>query len=270
MAVITEDNRVSLVTNGLDTVFPFNFTTFEPDHIRCFFLSDEDAFEGFFPSEVVGGFTVSVSGDDQTPGGEVTFGTAPIDGVLTIVRELPVEQTLVLDPAGRFPSKSVERTFDKNIMLIQQILNRAVLAPLNDVEGVDYTLPNYDPGKVMVWDNDFKRLKNVPLPQSFEEALIQKTNLTEFTVSGFQRGFLYWTLADTPITVTLGSAGGEFAGETVYFLQGGLGQITFVGDSGVNVISADLLDTRAQFSVVAAIRLDAQNWTLAGDLGLYA
>ena len=106
---------------------------------------------------------------------------------------------------------------------------------------------------------------------NFGDPSVFKTEETELAVDGADQGNLYWTTATAPITVTLGSGGSDIIadGEAVYFMQGGVGQISFVADSGVTLLSADLATTRAQYSVVTAIKLDETTWVLAGDLGLY-
>ncbi len=62
-----------------------------------------------------------------------------------------------------FPAEVHEAALDKLTMLVQQIqeqLDRAITAPPTDDGLTDYTLPDYDAGKAIQWDELVQELRN--------------------------------------------------------------------------------------------------------------
>lgn len=57
-------------------------------------------------------------------------------------------------------------------------------------------------------------------------------------------------------------------GSVVDITQGGTGQITIQGDTGVTVRTTALAKTRTQYSVVSIIKIDTNEWVLVGDLAV--
>lgn len=57
-------------------------------------------------------------------------------------------------------------------------------------------------------------------------------------------------------------------GQRVDFVQYNTGQVTFVGDTGVTVISTPTSSLRAQYSVASAIKIGTDEWLITGDLAL--
>lgn len=55
-------------------------------------------------------------------------------------------------------------------------------------------------------------------------------------------------------------------GATVTFVVLGAGMATFSAGTGATVLSTPTAVTRAQYSVVSAIKISANTWLLAGDL----
>lgn len=97
-----------------------------------------------------------------------------------------------------------------------------------------------------------------------------ETNTDEITVGLDNEGWMFITTANIPVTVTLPLLSNTTTGQTFYFLQFGTGQITFEAGAGAQIYTADMNTTRAQYSVVAAIRTFEDGWVLMGDLGFYA
>lgn len=97
-----------------------------------------------------------------------------------------------------------------------------------------------------------------------------ETSDTEFEVTLDNEGWMFITTSDTPVIVTLPVLSNSTTGQTFYFFQFGEGQISFEAGPGATIYSADLNNTRAQYSVVAAVRTFEDGWTLMGDLGFYA
>jgi hypothetical protein len=55
-------------------------------------------------------------------------------------------------------------------------------------------------------------------------------------------------------------------GTTVTIIQGGAGQTTIAPGAGVTLTSAASLTARAQWSMLTAVQISANNWVLAGDM----
>jgi hypothetical protein len=55
-------------------------------------------------------------------------------------------------------------------------------------------------------------------------------------------------------------------GTIIVVIQNGAGQVTLTALSGVTVLSASSLTTRAQYSVVTVEQISANTWIAAGDL----
>jgi hypothetical protein len=67
------------------------------------------------------------------------------------------------------------------------------------------------------------------------------------------------------ITVPLQSSVSWAADTEIIFEQGGTGQLTVTGASGVTVNSSATLKSRAQYSVIGLKRISSDLWTLVGD-----
>ena len=99
------------VADGVTTSFTYNF--------KIFSASDLAVYVGTVlqPSSVY-----SVTGVGADAGGSVVFTTAPTSGVIWIFGELPQEQQDVdIELGGRIDSVSLEKGFDKLVMLINEV-----------------------------------------------------------------------------------------------------------------------------------------------------
>lgn len=70
--------------------------------------------------------------EDGSGGSVVTDAAVPVDEFLTIWRDVPYTQPLVVQPAGPFPAKSVEYGLDRLAMQIQQLARK-----LNELLEID-------------------------------------------------------------------------------------------------------------------------------------
>jgi hypothetical protein len=68
------------------------------------------------------------------------------------------------------------------------------------------------------------------------------------------------------LTVPLNSSVAYPVGTQIHLLQGGAGQVTVAGASGVTVVSTPGLKLRAQWSSATCIKLTSDSWVLVGDL----
>ena len=128
--MIDLEGRVSPVYEGSGTVGPFSFPfkVWKTDQVAVAVKESEDAVPRLLgPSE----FTVSL-GEDK--GGTVTL-NVPLatGGKLVILSDIPYLQSVALENMGLFNPEDLEKAWDTNTALIQQLkekLDRAVLAPL--------------------------------------------------------------------------------------------------------------------------------------------
>jgi len=119
--------RVQYTGNGSTTVFPYEFAIFDETDMVVY-LGDEVQESGY-----------SVSGAGQTDGGNVTFDTAPEDGVkITLLRSIPIERVTDFQEGGTFRPKNLNDEFDRQTAFLQQVqetLDRSVkVGPTSDVD----------------------------------------------------------------------------------------------------------------------------------------
>lgn len=100
----------------------------------------------------------------------------------------------------------------------------------------------------------------------------------DMTITADTGGTYTPVLADNGHMVTLSDAGAitvtlpqdsDLAipvGGSILFIQIGAGQVTFSAGTGATVNSTPTAKTRAQYSIVTAIKRAANTWVLAGDL----
>lgn len=128
--MIDLEGRVSPVYEGSGTTGPFSFAfkVWKTDQVAVAVKESEEAAPRLLgPSE----FTVSL-GEDK--GGTVTLNTPlATGGKLVILSDIPYLQSVALENMGLFNPEDLEKAWDTNTALIQQLkekLDRAVLAPL--------------------------------------------------------------------------------------------------------------------------------------------
>jgi hypothetical protein len=112
------------------------------------------------------GYTVTLNADQNAnPGGDVTFSVAPVtDAVITLLREVPLDQLVDYNPYDPFPAETHERALDKLTQICQQLdekVNRAITTPPSEDEG--YEFPSYEARYLVGWDeNEENKLVNYP------------------------------------------------------------------------------------------------------------
>lgn len=97
---------------------------------------------------------------------------------------------------------------------------------------------------------------------------VQTWTVTNPTPSDTDVGILVLLSNASPITLALPSYSAEpiNMGDHMDFVQWGAGAVTFVAGSGANVYGTPSLVTRAQYSVVSAIKVGLNDWLVVGDL----
>ena len=152
MTLTTENNSKEYTANGVTLVFAYDFLVNDEDDLKVYL-------DGVLQSS---GYTVD--GIGVATGGNVTFSVAPGDQVrVSIYREVEMTQEVDYIPYDPFPAETHESALDKLTMLIQQVFeitSRAITAPIGSDPEVDYSLPLYDAGKGIMWDDATKTLVN--------------------------------------------------------------------------------------------------------------
>lgn len=150
--------------NGSTTSFSFSFKTFAAGDLQVTRTSSV----GIETVLVLNSdYSVTLNPDqDTSPGGTITY---PISGSplsagskLTIVGNLAYEQTTDLLGGGAFNARVIEDTFDRTVIQIQQLEERAdrALALPVSASGVSATLPVPAADKVIAWNSTANELIN--------------------------------------------------------------------------------------------------------------
>ncbi len=101
---------VRYVADGVDTGFSYPFPIFASEDLAVYLDGAKQA----------SGYTITGAG--QTTGGDVTFGTAPANGVvITLARELPIERVTDYLEGGNFSAASINTELDYMIASLQQV-----------------------------------------------------------------------------------------------------------------------------------------------------
>lgn len=151
MTVQNTNNKNIYIGNGATTVFPFTFYVIKenPEHIKVYVTNDEG---------------IDVETDNYIIDMDAQTITYPKNGTplaegkkITIARVLPLFQLLNLVNQGPFFAEEIEKAFDKNVMILQQIDEKVsrTLKTAISVEGekFDATLPLKAGKSIKVNDN---------------------------------------------------------------------------------------------------------------------
>ena len=152
MTLSTITNKTPHVGNGVLTNFSYLFRVDDADHMKVYLDSEEK----------LTGITVNNVGNDA--GGTVDLDVAPANGVrVTLLREVPLKQETDYQPYDPFPAESHEGALDTLTMITQQleeVFDRTLSVPPGSDPNVDYTAPEYDAGKAIMWDEGTQTLRN--------------------------------------------------------------------------------------------------------------
>ena len=131
MTVSSTTNKSTYIADGIVTVFAYDYLL----------PAAADMFVKFDGVDQPSGWSVDGMGDNN--GGDVTFSTAPANGVeVVLIREVEKTQSMDLQPYDPFPAETVEDAFDK-LTLITQDQQEAIDRSLKVGPGQD------DPGDLL-------------------------------------------------------------------------------------------------------------------------
>jgi len=138
-------SRLTYTVTAGQTVFPYTFKTLLTSDLKVYVDSSPKALTTDY----------SVSGAGMVAGGNVTFVTAPATGsTVLIYREVPLTQLTLLTEHGPLPAKGLESTFDKSVMMSQQLkeaVDRSIKLPVTSpMTGVNLPVPGA--GKLWGWN----------------------------------------------------------------------------------------------------------------------
>jgi len=154
MTIATETNRVNYIGDGIIAQFSFTFKTTDDSHLKVYL---DDVLQS-------ADYTVTRNADqDISPGGVIDFTAgAPAEDVkVTLHREVPNTQLVDYSPYDPFPSETHENALDNLTMQVQQLgdeIDRTTKAPVSDDGTTDFTLPDYEAGKGLMWDPLLKKM----------------------------------------------------------------------------------------------------------------
>ena len=131
MAVDSTVRKISYTGDGSVKNFSFPFVVFDPSDPLVYTSTDSDgstAVQAKFEQD----YTVALNADqDNSPGGTVTFATAPASGeIITIISGIPETQPMVLTTHDGFDPRVLNKSADRAVALIQQLsehLDRAIV-----------------------------------------------------------------------------------------------------------------------------------------------
>jgi len=106
----------------------------------------------------------TISGAGAVTGGNVTYVTAPANGVLIVITRVVADTQATVYPAGgSLPSGVIEDDIDRRTIVSQQQgeeINRAIKFAVTSKK-VDITIPDPEAGKIIRWNSAGDALENV-------------------------------------------------------------------------------------------------------------
>ncbi len=129
MTVPSAVQRVKYTGNGSQTVFPIPFKFLEDSQIRAYRLLTGETESTLLTL----GTHYNLTGAGEETGGDLTMTAALADqAILAITRELPITQLVDLKTQGRYSGETFEATFDRLVMIMQQLQGKVDLAVTAD------------------------------------------------------------------------------------------------------------------------------------------
>ena len=179
---------------GSQTVFPFSFKIFAVTDVKLV-QADANGIETTLNS----GYTVTMNSDQvATPGGSVTLSTALASGYkLSIIGNLPYDQTLAIPGGGNYNPVAHENALDRIVEQMQQIsevAGRQLVLPVTAAIA-NTTLPSPASNKLISWNASADGLQNIDPVSLATVVAFGTANADVFTGTGAQTAF---TLSANP------------------------------------------------------------------------
>lgn len=142
---VATTNAVNIYTaNGTQTVFAFTYQILSDQNGNPQISTVQVELTGVVQTT---GFTTLANADQETsPGGSVTFGTAPVAGTLVeLLRNTPSTQNLQFPLESKISTPALETAFDKTCLLVQEAEYQLSQKP---------SFPNDVPGGILLFGTD--------------------------------------------------------------------------------------------------------------------
>lgn len=156
MTISVESMHVFHQGDGAQQTFDYNFRVIAPSHLFVYLMNDDDS----TVQELVLDYDYSVTGTGEfTEGGTVVLNTIvpSVTQKLLIARILPLQQILDLRNQGSFFPENLEETYDRIVMMLQQLDWESGRSIKKDFWG-------------LAWDALGLRIKNVGAPIRDDDA----------------------------------------------------------------------------------------------------
>ena len=141
MTVETDKTREQFEGNNVATSFPFAFPFLDKDHIKVFRRTgngqETQLSEG-------ADYSLTAPGSSGTVTYPVSGSPLAVGESLTVIRQVPLDQTTAYQNQGAFYPKNHEDSFDKLTMIAQQVTGNtdgAIRIPVTQVETTNQVLP---------------------------------------------------------------------------------------------------------------------------------
>ena len=162
MTVSSLTNRKLQTSNGVQTIFAYDYLILDESHLILYHSDDLDT--------PLTGFTVTGVGNQG--GGTAIFTIAPAVGTIILNREVPLTQTFDYITGGKFPADTHERLADLLVMMAQRLEDesgRTVKLPL-DATQTDLVMPSPAAGQTIIGKADESGWEDGPTADEISNA----------------------------------------------------------------------------------------------------
>ncbi|NKD76807.1 hypothetical protein HEQ60_03365 [Haematospirillum sp. H1815] len=140
--------------DGITGTYPFHFRIFTPDDLQVW-VDGEVCHEGYY-----------VTGLGRENGGSISFVTPPAQGsVIVLKRHLLIARKAEIMARGQVSGQALRMELEHHLVLMQQLeeqIDRSVVLPVDVEAPVRPVLPVPQPGQIIGWSEDGRRLVNGP------------------------------------------------------------------------------------------------------------
>ena len=172
MTVTEQTNKATYEGNGITTDFDVPFYFLEDTHVLVTYDNGTNQITCVLNQDY------TITGAGQQTGGQIqllvddppgthpgsVFTSIPDAGeFIAVTRDVPQTQELDYIENANFPAASHELALDKLTMQVQELqekVDRSFKAPIIVEPDVDYTMPPYNAGKGLMWDESDKKFAN--------------------------------------------------------------------------------------------------------------
>lgn len=256
MTISTTSNNITYAIDGSTTAFAFTFTVYQSADVKCY-LVDSSGTETSYTD-----FTVVLN--DNNAGGTVTTNTTLTtdDGAsILIIRETEQTQELDLIEGGKFPSDSVEDSFDKLTMLAQDRqteLSNALKKATSNSQTIGVSVLTDD--KVVGYDGE--NIVSGPVDLDQVDSISARNTAISNAVAGLSGDVTVLKAVATANNTTLDdvaylATGATLAGEHYFYYVAD--EITYVSDTA---LTGSLTDIGTDSNGIRTLTVGGSSYTV--------